>query len=465
MTTLPFTIFPIPTILLDSAAVTATGTTTANTLADRFGTPNAWISVKDFGAQGDGGTDDTAAIQAAFNAMIALLGPGGQGGILYFPVGNYICNSTLNFYKIGGGTGSFSIIGASNLAVFLNYQGSGTFINFSGHHCYMSNLTVSSSNAGTGTGINLGRPGGSGNNSQGLIFENVSVGGFNIGIDTGGGVGFGTSSETSYLNLTLSNCNVGVRLHDFNANSHSFFNLSSTGNTKTIQASRGGPLNIWGGSSGVDGIVFSLEGISGNVSINGFLAQTIGTNFVNSSTSGGLTNLKIDGCVISGDGAGTPLLNIFGSVRADICNSFIGGIVHFGDLGLNLDFRMSQCGIFTATPFEIGSHTGSISFRVEGCYQANGATDPAFVARFTDEYGFIRVSDGTIEPSLLVYNRAAGMALSLVSELPAAASSPGGIAMVSDATVVASGNFGAIVAGTGGNTVPVYSDGTNWRIG
>jgi len=36
---------------------------------------------------------------------------------------------------------------------------------------------------------------------------------------------------------------------------------------------------------------------------------------------------------------------------------------------------------------------------------------------------------------------------------------------VSDATVAASGNFGAIVAGGGTNNVPVYSDGTNWRIG
>jgi len=36
---------------------------------------------------------------------------------------------------------------------------------------------------------------------------------------------------------------------------------------------------------------------------------------------------------------------------------------------------------------------------------------------------------------------------------------------VSDSTVTASGNFGTIVAGGGVNAVPVYSDGTNWRIG
>jgi hypothetical protein len=38
-------------------------------------------------------------------------------------------------------------------------------------------------------------------------------------------------------------------------------------------------------------------------------------------------------------------------------------------------------------------------------------------------------------------------------------------AFVSDSSVAASANFGAIVAGGGANKVPVFSDGANWRIG
>jgi len=38
-------------------------------------------------------------------------------------------------------------------------------------------------------------------------------------------------------------------------------------------------------------------------------------------------------------------------------------------------------------------------------------------------------------------------------------------AFVTDSTVAMSGNFGAIVAGGGANTVPVIWDGANWRIG
>ena len=51
-----------------------------------------------------------------------------------------------------------------------------------------------------------------------------------------------------------------------------------------------------------------------------------------------------------------------------------------------------------------------------------------------------------------------------VDVLPAATTS-GLRTFVSDANLVAATNFGAIVGNAGGHVVPVYSDGTNWRIG
>lgn len=45
------------------------------------------------------------------------------------------------------------------------------------------------------------------------------------------------------------------------------------------------------------------------------------------------------------------------------------------------------------------------------------------------------------------------------------ATTPGIRTFISDANLVAFGNFGATVSGGGANTVPVYSDGTNWCIG
>lgn len=41
----------------------------------------------------------------------------------------------------------------------------------------------------------------------------------------------------------------------------------------------------------------------------------------------------------------------------------------------------------------------------------------------------------------------------------------GGRAIINNANLVATGNFGANVSGGGSNTVPVWSDGTNWYIG
>lgn len=53
-----------------------------------------------------------------------------------------------------------------------------------------------------------------------------------------------------------------------------------------------------------------------------------------------------------------------------------------------------------------------------------------------------------------------------VSDLPtAAAGNAGTRTFVSDSSVAAASNFGAVVSGNGGNTVPVYSDGGAWRIG
>lgn len=53
----------------------------------------------------------------------------------------------------------------------------------------------------------------------------------------------------------------------------------------------------------------------------------------------------------------------------------------------------------------------------------------------------------------------------LFAALPAAAASQGLRAMISNANLVAVGNFGQTVAGGGANTVPVYSDGAVYRIG
>lgn len=76
------------TVTVDGTeAIQATGTTSSRTLSTRFADV---LNAKDFGAVGDGVADDTAAIQAAINAV------GENGGLVVLPAGKYKITDTIN---------------------------------------------------------------------------------------------------------------------------------------------------------------------------------------------------------------------------------------------------------------------------------------------------------------------------------------------------------------------------------
>ncbi len=126
---------------------------------------NDVVSVKDFGAKGDGVTDDTAAIQAAITAN--------AGGVIFFPAGVYKITSTILV-----SANSTRLVGDERRARILN-EGTGDAIKFystttaqtdflsgcgiSGFYIYRSTHTVS-----VGAGIRMVQ-------CQGFVLEDVYV--------------------------------------------------------------------------------------------------------------------------------------------------------------------------------------------------------------------------------------------------------------------------------------------------
>ena len=84
------------------------------------------ISVKDFGAVGDGVNDDTAEIQAAINAAATFGVSPNQGATLFFPSGKYIISSTINL----PGAQFVSLLGEGRTSV-ISWAGGSSDVMFS----------------------------------------------------------------------------------------------------------------------------------------------------------------------------------------------------------------------------------------------------------------------------------------------------------------------------------------------
>lgn len=178
-------------------AFAATGEPTARTLPDRLADIK---NVKDFGATGNGVTDDWAAIMAAVNWTTS-----GNRGLIYFPPGTYSVSQPINFLDGGvaheivniifrGEIGLSSVVGNFADYVFrraiLDSAGDGGVHAFEG-------LTVANTNA-TGGGIRIGF-------CVGAAVRDCIVTA-NLGINTASDdvmVGV-TSQEVSIENCTLS---------------------------------------------------------------------------------------------------------------------------------------------------------------------------------------------------------------------------------------------------------------------
>lgn len=134
--------------------ITASGSTTARTMPDRL---EEISNVKNFGAKGDGVTDDWAAIMAALNWTT-----NSNRGVIYFPPGNYVVSQPIDFMNaVGSPKGNVIFrgeLGAStvtgNFSDYVFRRATTDTAGDSGVHA-VENLSVINSHA-TGGGIRMG---------------------------------------------------------------------------------------------------------------------------------------------------------------------------------------------------------------------------------------------------------------------------------------------------------------------
>jgi hypothetical protein len=206
--------------------VTATGGNTVRSVQDRWADV---INVRDFGAKGDGITDDTAAINAAV-AHGRTYGPAGRGFRLTLPSGNYLVTSPLNFTGINASYGGAVIDGCGS--VIIAKMSGGAVIDAMGSRWLtFRDLTISGDATTTpAIGLQIGRTA-DGVSADVMTFDNVSI--------------YGSFTFTAFYNLASEN---------FTALSSDFRNLVTTGWCMVLDG-----LNHWNASSSFVSVTTPVE--------------------------------------------------------------------------------------------------------------------------------------------------------------------------------------------------------------
>lgn len=154
------------------------------------------VSVKDFGAVGNGIADDTAALNAAF-AM--------TGRTVFIPAGTYLHN-TLAAPACAGivGEGSFASVLKPSASVSVAL----TIGNVGGYPSYLSNFGINGTNTTNATGILFG-----GGISCATLAEDIYVQQFQGA--SGKAYHFGDVLKSNFTRLTAYQCGTGFYVEDF----------------------------------------------------------------------------------------------------------------------------------------------------------------------------------------------------------------------------------------------------------
>ena len=419
-----------------------------------------WVSVKDFGAVGNGTTDDTSAVQAAINV----------GGSIYFPPGTYKLSSQIT-YTMPTTVTSINIFGAGAEQTQLVWAaGGGMRINHIGQYnsshvrdlCFMTG----SSNVGGGLLLNqnattISNPANSAvsdvtnctfrgsDNYANTYYWSYGVGCLGVSNVNFQGVDVVSSSTSLGIGVVLqgtSSCNSVV----YNFQSCIFnYTIYGIDYGTYVQGVSVNQCNFTGGQYGI----ITLSSLSG-------LDQLIVSNTQFETTIAGIqtatfipntiinSNLFLVG--LAANGVGINLLQA--GLYSIIGNTFNPVGTPTSAVGIQIS---------TTTSSYTGSIVGNVLFGMTGAGINLGAGANHILIE-SNVYLTNGVNVQNAGTNNLIYD---GGYVYTVSILPTANNYPYTRTFVSDAAVAPLGNFGNIVVGGGSNKAPVFSDGTNWRIG
>jgi Pectate lyase superfamily protein len=165
------------------------------------------VSVKKYGAKGDGSTNDTAAIKAAIAAL-------GTQGTLFFPKGVYVINEELLFDLTSSiilrGAGGVTAGNTPASTILFTGEGTGRCISArssTGFRIY--DLGVMYTKAGfTGTVVDFSRLEGKGDTSYAKL-DGALIGG--QGVRTALGLNLREAQNITTVDSFIMNCDIGVR--------------------------------------------------------------------------------------------------------------------------------------------------------------------------------------------------------------------------------------------------------------
>jgi hypothetical protein len=381
--------------------VTATGTLTARSLANRFGEV---LNVKDYGASPSfNGAVNLAAFQAAIDDAVTA-----RVGTIVVPAGAYTIGGELTQAPASGQThiNWLGLGGAGGDGVILTYGGSvgGTLLTIKNNtRFFFDNLRLVDG-AGGAKGLFITSLAVGSNCGPGSL-RNVSIDGFTKNYVVGEAAG-NAASEFTYNNFEVSGGTHGIEINAANSLNHNFYGLNMHDNATGLEAVDPDNIYIYGGSASNQSAQDFAFRTSGCYGIYGYRTElserflTVGNDA--SAGSGSPTNLVVKNCRIADtEAADNRAIRLHKSCQADISNNHIADGHISMLMGNTVSAFVSLKGnlIVSTVPYEFeDANTSTCRVEAKGNRSATASADNYWPDKYIvhslgaeKPYGFVSV--------------------------------------------------------------------------